>query len=547
MGIPLYFKIISDRYPEIILENIKNKDSLFLDLNCAIHPCCRKIIEEYNTKKNVSIETIESRMINETLNYIEKLVKLVKPKLLYIAIDGVAPCAKMNQQRLRRYKSVYEKEKHREINRKLGIPEKEFSWDTNAISPGTEFMNKLIKKINSEIKKNRIYDSIKVIFDDANSPGEGEHKIIRFIKNNINIKNNNNTNDLSGNIIIYGLDADLIMLSFVSHVNRIFLLREALQFGKPIINKFLYLDIDNLKYYIIKDIQDKILEQDPTIIFSTDKLFNLMDDYIFICFLVGNDFIPHLPSYGLRDNGLQNLLEIYIELYVMYNDNLINVKKNRINNNFLKNYFKTLSCKENKLLRDMSNKRRRFKLNRTYKDELDKEMDLLNMYPMLNKECEKYIDIGSKNWEPRYYSKCMKIFDKDDIEKACLNYITGLQWTFHYYFRGCVSWKWKYNYSYSPSSKDIYNYLNNNNINNIKFKNDNAVISTVQLLYILPKSSISLIPNKYKKLMGNDSELSDIYPSEYEIETYYKRYFWQCEPVLPLIDINRIVNSIKKY
>ena len=538
MGIPLYFKIISDRYPEIIMDDIHNKESLFLDLNCAIHPCCRKIIEEYNTNKNVSIDIIESRMINETINYIEKLTKLVNPQLLYIAIDGVAPCAKMNQQRLRRYKSVYEKDKHNKIKEKLGILKKDFSWDTNAISPGTKFMDKLIKKINASIRVNKIYSKIKVIFDDSNNPGEGEHKIIKFIKDT--------SNNLTGNIIIYGLDADLIMLSFVSHINKIFLLREALQFGKPILNKFLYLDIDNLKYYIIKDIQDKILAQDPTIIFTTNKLFNLMDDYIFICFLVGNDFIPHLPSYGLRDNGLNNLLEIYIELYVMYNDNLIDVKKNKINNNFLKNYFKNISCKENRLLKSMSDHRKRFKLNKKYKDELEKEIDLLNMSPMINQECEKYIDIGSKNWESRYYSKCMKIFDKDDIEMSCLNYITGLQWTFHYYFKDCVSWKWKYNYSYSPSSKDIYNYLNSNNINNIKFKNDSPVNPITQLLYILPKSSINIVPNQYKKIMGNDSELADIYPAEYSIETYYKRYFWQCEPVLPLIDISRIINSVKK-
>ena len=48
MGIPLYFKIISEKYPNIIKDNLdNNKNNLFLDLNCAIHPCCRKILEEY--------------------------------------------------------------------------------------------------------------------------------------------------------------------------------------------------------------------------------------------------------------------------------------------------------------------------------------------------------------------------------------------------------------------------------------------------------------------------------------------------------------------
>ena len=100
MGIPLYFKQISEKYPSIIkdsLDSSKN-NNLFLDLNCAIHPCCRKILEEYSVN-NFNQNIFESKMINEVLNYIQKLVQMVNPQLLYIAIDGVAPCAKMNQQR----------------------------------------------------------------------------------------------------------------------------------------------------------------------------------------------------------------------------------------------------------------------------------------------------------------------------------------------------------------------------------------------------------------------------------------------------------------
>ena len=120
-----------------------------------------------------------------------------------------------------------------EENKELNI----FNWNTNAISPGTEFMDKLSYKIKSEMKTNSLYSSIKIYFSDSYTPGEGEHKILDYIKKN----------DLDGNIIIYGLDADLIILSFVAHKHNIYLLRESMQFGKPVMNSFLYLDIDELK------------------------------------------------------------------------------------------------------------------------------------------------------------------------------------------------------------------------------------------------------------------------------------------------------------
>ena len=329
MGIPLYFKIISEKYPTIIKNNLDNNiNNLFLDLNCAIHPCCRKILEEYSVN-NFNQNIVENKMIHEVLNYIQKLVQMVNPQLLYIAIDGVAPCAKMNQQRLRRYKTIYEKSKIDKIKEEEHKDINTFNWNTNAISPGTEFMDKLSVKIKKELNTNKLYENIKVYFSDSYNPGEGEHKILDYIKKN----------DLDGNIIIYGLDADLIILSFVAHKNNIYLLREAVQFGKTIMDSFLYLDIDNLKYYIIKDIQEKILVNDPTLLFDMDKLNNLLDDYIFISFLVGNDFLPHLLAFDLRNDGLTILLEKYVELYVIYEQNLVNSKKKNNKLEFCENLF----------------------------------------------------------------------------------------------------------------------------------------------------------------------------------------------------------------
>ena len=529
MGIPLYFKQLSEKYPEIIKDVLKSKN-LFLDLNCAIHPCCRKIIIEHS-KSTDSNDTVESRMITEVISYIQKLINLVDPSFLYIAIDGVAPAAKMNQQRLRRYKNIHQKELENEIKKSEGINEDIYNWNTSAISPGTEFMKKLTIRINSYLKTL----SLKYFFSDSEQPGEGEHKILDFIK----------TNDLEDSVI-YGLDADLIVLAFVSKKNNIFLLRESLVFGKPVENKFLYLDIDTLKYYITKDIRDKILEKDSSLIFTEEKLNGIIDDYIFLTFLVGNDFIPHLPSFSLRNDGLSILLETYIDLYCLYETNLINCKKKKFNMNFITTFFRELSLIEDSILIKMSKKRKRFRLNgRTYKSEYDKKIDMLNQKPILEQNGEDYVNIGTTNWEYRYYSKCLRINDDEDIEQCCRNYLMGIVWTYEYYFNGCACWNYKYMYRHAPSIKNILNTLEYFNLNSTKFNKSKPVSSVVQLLSILPKKSSYLLPRSYRNLMYN-SNLVHLYPDKFEIDTYYKRYYWECEPVLPNIDVKQIDKVVKK-
>lgn len=551
MGIPLYFKTLSEDYPEIIVKNIDTERSgfLFLDLNCAIHPCCRKVIaENYNSMQK---DIYEMKMIVSIIEYIKKLVSIVEPQLVYIAIDGVAPKAKMNQQRCRRFKSVLDKKLNQDIRNKLFKDEAvaEESWDTNAISPGTIFMEKLNESIREFITS---FGDIKYIFNSSNIPGEGEHKIMNFIKEN------KKTLNCDGNIIIYGLDADLIMLSMTCRMDNIYLLREEVEFKKKgsgtrdsFGDSFLYLSIDTLKRRLNETICMKYLEIDPLAIIKDSgntspesiKTGNFIDDYIVICFILGNDFIPHTPAISLRNNSMDFLLQHYIKAKHNLDEHL--VMNGKLNNPFLIYFFNLLAEKENSILKDISNRRKKFNIKRFhFENDYEKELELLNNYPMLHQETEKIIDIGTHGWQRRFYSKCLDTCDFDEVYTISGEYFKIFKWCFDYYFDKCPSFYYSYDYRSAPSLHSLSKYIRNEsdeylfNINNIKFHKGTVYSPLVQLMYILPIESVHLLPGNAKNLVSTkSSDIRHYYPNEYEIDHLYKRYFWQCTPILPPIDL----------
>ena len=141
MGVPKFFAWVVQNYPRIINHDAnKCPEALLLDWNCGIHPCCYRVLDDINKKRlSLSREEIESRMIHEVIRFLDYLVNFCKPtKCVYIAIDGVAPRAKMNQQRMRRFKSQKEKKEMRELCMEFEQPIP-IEWDSNAITPGLSF------------------------------------------------------------------------------------------------------------------------------------------------------------------------------------------------------------------------------------------------------------------------------------------------------------------------------------------------------------------------------------------------------------------------
>ena len=82
--------------------------------------------------------------------------------------------------------------------------------------------------------------------------------------------------------------------------------------------------------------------------------------------------------------------------------------------------------------------------------------------PLLT-ECSEYNEEEKRyilDIEKYRNSYCEKYFEKDDIEKVCHEYLTGMQWVITYYSKGVPSWRWYYPYHYAPNA-DMDNTISN--------------------------------------------------------------------------------------
>lgn len=255
----------------------------------------------------------EDQMYASIFNYIDHLFDIIKPKeVFYMAIDGVAPRAKMNQQRARRFRTAYEAEENlkKAIREGAQIP-KEDPFDSNAITPGTEFMAKLTENlkyfVHKKMSEDTRWSNVKIILSGHEVPGEGEHKIMNFIRT---MKSQENYNPNLRHCV-YGLDADLIMLGLVTHDTHFSLLREEVVFGPSSLSKsgdvhdqkFFLLHLSLLREYMELEFAD--LENEISFEYDFERI---LDDFILIMYVIGNDFLPHLPDLHIRSGAFPLLI-----------------------------------------------------------------------------------------------------------------------------------------------------------------------------------------------------------------------------------------------
>ena len=265
---------------------------------------------------------------------------------------------------------------------------------------------------------------------------------------------------------------------------------------------------------------------------------NVIKDYMFMCFFLGNDFLPHFPAVNIRTLGIHILMNAYKE--VLGSSKKTIIQNNKIQWSVLSKIIDVLSNNEHdNLLREHTVREKLSKRQypcKTYQEQMEK----YNKIPISNREIEEYINPKQRGWEKRYYDKLIHCNNNTfNIKKICINYLEGIEWTFNYYSGNEIDWNWKYNYHYPPLLKDLNKYIPhwNYDILNIETPN-NDINEFIQLAYVLPKEKLNYLPPKYHyKLL---EKMDEYYLEDYNLEWSYCKYMWEAHPNLPNLSVQTI-------
>ncbi|KCZ82475.1 hypothetical protein H312_00133 [Anncaliia algerae PRA339] len=594
MGVPGLFKHFVKKYPNIVLENTPPIDFLYIDFNAIIHRSAKPFILPPIKKESDIFENIKL--------YLENIYRLIQPKkLIFISVDGVAPRAKINQQRSRRYENPLEKLSINNKNKSLygdkdlkkdnivdiledtqpiGIPEAEISdiseeylFESNNITTGTEFMDRMEEYMHSflKYKLSKDWKNITVIYSSSKVPGEGEQKILDFMRKQKSYQNFNH--------MIYSPDADLILLSLFFHETNVYLMRNNHRIeerhkrnfcskcnvfshnddfcGRLDLLKYVFMDVSCLKEHIYAFFKRFIRRE-----YCPKKMLH---DFVFACSFAGNDFIPNLPCLDVSFGGIDNIFFI-----LTYNYNLTGLyltEEGEVNFMGTKSFLKTLARYEDsyyfKKLQNLRKIRERFTSimpeNQTVPEEvinLNTEETEPNIELLIEqeKEIEEKIEaerltqteiqpiyeeifLHTETGKSIYYADKLHLKTSQEVESICDAYLRQICWIFRYYYSGFVCWESFFPYHYAPFVSDLANLKEFDN----KFDTNSSLSPLEQLVCIMPPNSKDYIPQELIKI---HDEFPEYYPSSTEFDMFDKLMFYQAVSTLPFMDLNKVLPKV---
>ncbi|KAL5169660.1 5'-3' exoribonuclease 4 [Glycine soja] len=514
MGVPSFYRWLVNKYPKVVQDVVDptmQKDpngvkfgNLYLDMNAIIHPCFHPEDDD-----NIPFPTTFQDVFRNVFDYIDRLVETVRPsKLLYMAIeealcfsciDGVAPRAKMNQQRSRRFRAAKDNEiqeaEEERLRRQFGMKRKQVLpkqqsdvSDSNIITPGTEFMHELSKAlksyISSRITSNSLWKDIMVILSDANVSGEGEHKIMSYIRKQLSLEGYNpNTSHC-----LYGSDVDLIMLAMATHEPHFSILRE---------------DVPIQRQHS-KDAAKPFKGAIDLLMTVYKKEFNKLGGYL---------VDMSMSRIGEKNAAFLKLsrLEKFILAVGAYEEKIFK-KRSEIREKYLRRF-----------IRD-SEDAKQDEENATCYSDLDEEntsdCTLLIKSVLVNNvsatHAEYQIEQNTKDLKDELKicirEKCDLFQSGNFLTDKVQKYTEGLVWVLQYYFSSVASWTWFYPFHYGPFASD----LKGMGQVRVKFEKGVPFLPRDQLLSVLPPARKMAIRNSVKAdslFVRSASELAEKFGS----------------------------------
>lgn len=522
MGIPRLFKWIHDNYSECLSKLLQDQicadigfsvDSYLLDLNAIIHPVCQKMYnygqpkgkERFLHKKKQYIPN-EKQVFQELCKTIDALRAIVNPKKqLVIAIDGVAGLSKCVQQRSRRFKSAMERESN-------GV------FDSSNITTGSEFMYNLSRYlsiyIQRQMESNPEWKDLEVIFSNEKVPGEGEHTLIHHIKKNGHLS-----------YCIHSPDADLIMLTLPLDNQNVYIIRENIY--RDINCKYFVVDVAIFRNMLLKQLHWTSIEHEYT---SIGAIY----DFLVLTMMLGNDFLPHIPSLEISNNGLELILETYPRVATNNGHLVYRSKKTKelcLNTKSLCQLFYALSNRENELLTIKAKEKIQF----------PDTLLLSNMNEVIGSDSKCLSTLDFNKYRTGYYKIRLHGCEPYDV---CTEYFKGLLFVLRYYIDEIPDWYWFYPFHYAPFFMDMYECIDDFDAE-MTFEKNSPLSPFEQLLAVLPIDSSKILPEACRTLVADDSPIIDFYPIKFEIDLEGKHQEWEGHPILPFIDVKRLRSAYK--
>lgn len=564
MGVPRLFYYIKTQYQKHINhfrkgEFIKPVDNLYLDANPFLHNAAQKVYNYgggksvMNRYANLSEEEKLRKTFEIFFRNIVAVTELTPPrKVLYIAIDGPAPLAKQAQQRERRFKSAKARR----------------DFDSNQITPGTIFMLEMTKYIQWAIRKEiMIYSGwkdIDVYFSPPTVAGEGEHKLMDYIRSiPYEIR-------MGESHCIYGPDGDLIMLTLATHLKEIYLLREADPEKEP-------------DFYDLLNVGKIAADLNYVLSLTKRSIAGTSDDFIVAGFFVGNDFLPKAKMFYYLEDGLERMIDavsllskskkfltykgdLNIEVFTEFVDIVSQHEPHYIADQamYSKVNYDTIDVTK---LRKIATHKGMMNTTNATKDEI---VDFLNGFKdtvLLNNVGIKVRDSTPKHISEdkmRHYENqgldtthAYEIIDFDkyrkeyyeyaginDIEGVCIDYLRTMIWILKYYVNGLPSWKWYYPHHYPPLMIDFVEVLKrltkSQKKETMTFDIDTPSLPFVQLLSVLPPESKTLLPFPYRWIMEPNSPIVDYYPETFIIDYHGLDKEFKGKALLPFVDSEKV-------